>query len=229
MNIVLDCLCEFGFRRLSNKLGKPVVVNCVPGAGKTTLIRKVLSLSLDCVAFTTGEPDCISLTGNHIKRWEGHLIPGKVNILDEYQRLTTLPEGFDFIFGDPTQALHPNVLEPCFVSYYSHRFGSETAALLQRLGFEIQAEGEDQVIVGDLYKVDPIGTIICFQEEVCKLLKAHGLDFHGVSDIIGATYDTVTFYCSGPFNHSQAHLFLICLTRHRKKLLVLCPEGALCN
>lgn len=225
MEVVIDKLLDLGFERTLLPLREILVVNCVPGAGKTSFIRKLIQSDSNFEAFTTGKPDLPNLTGNHIAKWEGICNPDKITILDEYQRLTTYPEGVQVMFGDPTQCCNPLILAPHLTCFQTHRFGSETCNLLNSIGFPINSIKSDLVRIKDIYSEDLIGQVICCEPEVEKLLTAHCVEYLNCEEVIGQTFEVVTFVTANSISKANKQKHLICLTRHSKELLVLCPDG----
>lgn len=225
MNILLDKLVVFGFYRLSNKLSKPLVINCVPGAGKTSCISAILKESDLFEAFTLAEPELTSTTNRTIKKWLGNPSKEKITILDEYQRLPSVPDGVDVLFGDPTQSCNPLLLNPDFYCLDTKRFGEETCKLLRSLGFEIHSKLEDKLVIEDIFEGEPEGQVVCFHSEVIELLTSHNLDFKTPEQVLGQTFEVVTFITAEPFQKEESQLYLIALTRHKKLLKILAPQA----
>nr|UDF48724.1 triple gene block protein 1 [Cowpea mild mottle virus] len=225
MNELLDILSEYNFERLGHRLSEPIVINCVPGAGKTHLIRTLIESSDNFVAFTTGVPDAPNLTGKRIEHISKFKNSGKLVLLDEYQNLPTLPEGLFAVFGDPLQSKNPILLPANFISYKSRRFGKNTAQLLQALDFKVHSDLEDEVIIKDIFIGEPEGQIICFEQEVIDLLRAHNLDFLTPCSCQGESFEVVTFVTTGSVSPDNKHEHLICLSRHKAKLIILCPQS----
>nr|WMZ16809.1 hypothetical protein [Cowpea mild mottle virus] len=63
MNELISKLADKNYIRLGSKFGKPIVINCVPGAGKTTLIRELLAEHSCFAAFSTVRADQENLVG----------------------------------------------------------------------------------------------------------------------------------------------------------------------
>nr|UDF48718.1 triple gene block protein 1 [Cowpea mild mottle virus] len=225
MNELLAILSDYGFHRLGHRLSEPIVVNCVPGAGKTHLINKLLENSDNFEAYTTSSPGQVNLTGKRIKHISDFQVSNKLILIDEYQNLKEIPEGAFAIFGDPLQASKPLNLPADFVCYTSRRFGKDTAALLSLLGFRVQSDLEDEVVKEDIFLGEPEGQIICFETEVIDLLKAHNLEFLTPCTSQGKSFRTVTFITSGLITQENKHEHLICLSRHTSKLKILSPQA----
>ena len=133
MNELLSLLSKYNFTRLGHRLGDPIVINCVPGAGKTTLIRELLELNDSFVAFSTVRADPPNLSGKRIEKLPSDLPTGKYIIIDEYQNLTSLPPSTFAVFGDPFQTTTSLNLPASFIATKTHRFGKSTCALLRSL------------------------------------------------------------------------------------------------
>nr|ATG34135.1 triple gene block protein 1 [Potato virus M] len=224
MDVVVELLCKYKFERLHNKLAFPIVVHCVPGAGKSSLIRELLELDSRFCAYTAGVEDQPRLSGNWIKKWKGVAAEGKHLILDEYTLLTEVPQAFA-LFGDPIQSCTGSVRSADFVCSFSRRFGSATGSLLRELGWDIRSEGPDLVQVSDVFVKEPEGVVVYFEEEVGCLLKAHSVEAFSLSEIVGQTFEVVTFVTSenSPvINRAAAYQ---CMTRHRVALHILCPNA----
>lgn len=225
MNNLFDILRDFGFIRTSLNLNGVIVINCVPGAGKTSLIRKIVSENPFIEAYTAGIADTPNLSGNFIRKWEGRSEENKFTILDEYQLLDKEPEGVNALFGDPLQSLRGFTLCAHWIQDKSQRIGKEGALLLRELGFQITSELQDKVVIEDIYRGEPEGQIICCEEDVEQLLIRHKAKFLNLCEIIGKTFEVVTFVTSNRFDQGNRVKHFICLSRHKSKLLILCPEG----
>nr|UXX34116.1 triple gene block protein 1 [Jasmine virus C] len=225
MELLLNKLASFGFTRIGSSLRLPIVVHCVPGAGKSSLIRAILEESTELRAYTFGQADQPNLIGNYIRPFTSDSILDQRTIIDEYTLSPQPIQSVLALFGDPCQPGVDQGLVANFLGNFSRRFGSNTAALLQKLGFNVRAEGEDTVQVLDIFKAEPTGVIICFEQEVQKLLCAHNLEYHTIQEIQGSTFQEVSFIVSGPFQIERAREHFLCLTRHRRTLNILCPNA----
>nr|QIJ97115.1 Triple gene block protein 1 [Cowpea mild mottle virus] len=225
MNELISKLADNNYIRLGSRLGSPIVINCVPGAGKTTLIRELIKESSNFAAFSTVRADQENLIGRKIEKFTGELPKDKLVILDEYQNLSTIPKGVFAVFGDPLQSCKPSFLEADFISFKSYRFGKSTAKLLKTLGFKVETDKEDIVSIENIFEGEPVGQVICFEEEVVTLLRNHSVEFLEPKDLQGLTFETVTFITTGSVTEANKHFHLICLTRHSNSLKVLSPEA----
>ncbi|QCG75823.1 TGB1 [Sweet potato virus F] len=206
---------------------KPIVVNCVPGSGKSSFIRELIKVDSRFRAYTGGEPDFQSLTGRYLQKFEGEVDPHFINILDEYQVVGQEHYSkFAAIFGDPLQEI-PRALYPqaTFVCNFTRRFGRETAEYLRRLGVDITSEREDKLTIEHIFSGKISGIVIAFEEVIIKLLNAHGCEFRRPQEVRGETFDKVTFICTGRrARECERHLVYIALTRHRELLQILTAD-----
>jgi GTPase SAR1 family protein len=225
MDVLVDLLCKYKFERVASCLSLPIVVHSVPGAGKTSLIRELISVDSRFSAYTFGKADKPNLTGAYIRSAEGTLEEQEFAIFDEYIA-GDHPSWAFAVFADPSQGGKAPTLRAQFVKRESHRFGSNTAVLLRELGFDIIARGEDSVEIADIYTKDPEGVVIYYEREVGNLISAHGIDSHCILSIRGQTFDTVTFITGKNSPAIDSTLSFQCLTRHRKRLLILCPDAS---
>jgi hypothetical protein len=224
MDVLVELLYKYKFERLHNKLELPVVVHCVPGAGKSSLIRELLELDSRFSAYTAGVEDQPRLSGNWIRKWTGAATEGKYLVLDEYTLLTEVPGAFA-LFGDPIQSNADSVRSADFVCTFSRRFGSATGSLLKELGWDIQSEGPDLVQVSDIFVREPEGVVVYFEEEVGCLLRAHSVEAFNLSEIVGQTFEVVTFVTSENSPRINRAAAYQCMTRHRVALHILCPDA----
>lgn len=225
MDVLVNLAKNFGFHRVCTTLNKPIVFHCVPGAGKSTLIRECCRADSRFVAVTLGKEDERDLTGVGITKYSGSIPDCEYPILDEYTLAESLSEGWFAVFGDPIQAANRVVLRAHFTCNLSRRFGRCTAQFLRELGFDVVAEGEDIVQISGIYVEDPRDKIIYYEPEVGCLLKSHSVEASHITEVIGQTFDSVTFVTASehPADRSSAYQ---CLTRHRKSLLILAPNAS---
>ncbi|CAJ43606.1 Triple Gene Block protein 1 [Narcissus common latent virus] len=224
MDVLVNLLNKYGLVRLSSKLVLPIVVHCVPGAGKSTLIRELLACDSRFVAYTGGLGDPAHITGKWIQRWQGDYDRTKNLVLDEYTLIEDVPGAFA-LFGDPIQVNTTSVKPADFICYTSRRFGSATSTLLKALGWPVEASGNDLVQIHHIYSFEPTGVVIYFEEEIGCLLREHCVAALGLEEIRGKTFDTVTFVTSENSPLISREAAYQCLTRHRLALHILCPNA----
>nr|ACV31389.1 triple gene block protein 1 [Ligustrum necrotic ringspot virus] len=223
MDVLVSVLAKYKFERLSCSISPPIVVHSVPGAGKSSLIREIIQKDSRFQAYTYGEADPEHLSEFGIQKFSESL-SGEFILLDEYLG-GPVPDGVFAVFADPLQGGPGRPLRAHFIKKVSHRFGRATAQLLRDLNFEVEATNDDVVQVSGLYETDPRDTIIYCETEIGNLLKAHSVEAYCVSEIRGKTFESVTFVTSENSPRDRALAFQ-CLTRHRKSLLILCPDAS---
>nr|WBW48282.1 triple gene block 1 [Chrysanthemum virus R] len=225
MDVLVNLAKKFGFHRVCTTLNKPLVFHCVPGAGKSTLIRDCCRSDSRFIAVTLGKEDERDLTGVGIAKYSGSIPDCEFPLLDEYTLAESLSEGWFAVFGDPIQATNRVVLRAHFTCNLSRRFGSCTAQFLRELGFDVVAEGEDKIQISGIYAEDPRDKIIFYEPEVGCLLRSHSIEASHIKEVVGQTFDSVTFVTASehPVDRSSAYQ---CLTRHRKCLLILAPNAS---
>jgi hypothetical protein len=225
MDVLVSYLDKYNFTRLSNQLTLPIVIHSVPGAGKTSLIRDLIAADSRFKAYTYGKADEPNVRGAYIQAADEHLVEEEFTIFDEYIA-GKHPSWAFAVFADPSQGGGATVLRAHFVKIHSHRFGAATSTLLRSLGYDISATGEDTVEIADIYSKDPEGTVIFHEEVIGALLKNHGVECYCIKEVRGQTFEKVTFVTSEPGPIVDRTLSFQCLTRHRRHLLILCPDAS---
>lgn len=220
MNNLVKALSAFEFVGVFCVLKFPVVVHSVPGSGKSSLIRELISEDEAFVAFTAGVPDSPNLTGRYIKPYApGCAVQGKINILDEYLSVSDT-SGFDVLFSDPYQNVSiPR--EAHFIKTKTCRFGTNTCKYLQSFGFNVCSDGVDKVVIGSPFELEVEGVLICFGKEAVDLAVAHNSDFKLPCEVRGSTFDVVTLLKSRDPTSEDKHWFYVAATRHRSKLIIM--------
>lgn len=224
MDVLVNLAKKYNFNRVSTTLNKPIVFHCVPGAGKSSLIRECCRTDSRFAAVTLGAEDERDLSGVSISKYKGEVPPCDYPLLDEYTLAEDLEEGWFAIFGDPIQANNRVVLRAHFTCNLSKRFGKCTAQFLRELGFDVIAEGDDLVQIAGVYEEDPRDTVIYYECEVGRLLRSHSVEAKHISEIAGKTFESVTFVTASNHPTERASAYQ-CLTRHRKSLLILAPNA----
>lgn len=224
MDVFIRKLSDLKFSRVQSSVRPPIVIHCVPGAGKSSCIRSLIREDSRFIAFTLGVPDSPHISGTYIRALPDSLPQDKFVLLDEYTLGESIPQGVFAVFGDPCQSPTGFCLPADFLGKVSKRFGVNTAALLRSFNFEVEATGEDEVIIEDIFSGELVGTVIYHEEEIGCLLARHSVEASSISDIQGKTFDIVTFVtaCNAPEDRVRDFQ---CLTRHRKILKILCPDA----
>lgn len=226
MDVLVDLLNKYGFKRVNSGLSIPIIVHCVPGAGKSSCIRELIQSDSRFKAYTLGIEDPQNLQGVRIEKYKGQTEENRLNILDEYTLEPTDLSKFYVCFGDPIQTDCATVRPADFICNESKRFGKSTAQFLRDLGFDVTSKKEDSVQIAGIYEVDPRGTVIYYEDEIGCLLRRHLVEAYHIKEIIGKTFDSVTFVTShNGIDHEGRAASFQCLSRHRKNLLILCPNA----
>lgn len=226
MEILLSNILDAGFKRtklpLTNK--ELIVVHAVAGAGKSTLIRRILENLPEAQAYTYGAADPQTLSGRRIKSiTDRPAVPGPLDIIDEY--LGGGYEGARVVFCDPYQ-YQGNALEAHFILNHSRRFGRNTARLLRSLEFDVESDREDVLLTTDIWQEEIQGNIIAYEPEVATWVAAHGAKCLIPEEIRGKTFQEATVVCTDLQLCCQElrHLLYVALTRHRTKLIIASQE-----
>lgn len=228
MDVLVKRLLESNYKRHSVNSRGYLVVSCVPGAGKSTFIRELLSCDSRFIACTFGVPDQINNSGNRILspdsigNYEGFYL-----ICDEFQEGDWKSVKACCYFGDLEQSpTDQGNIKPDFTLTKTLRFGSSTCALLQRFGFDITSDKTDEVQINGTDNALIHPNIIAIGEQAERLLCYYGLLFKKPSEVRGLTFDRVTLVTD--YNTIPTTLrseFYIALTRHRLQLEIVCPDA----
>lgn len=229
MDIVLAELEKSGFQRIARVNRGALVVHCVPGAGKSSLIRRLLDRSTIFTAYTFGVADPVNLSGRRIlpaKEYRGQSTTDFI-IVDEYTEGDWEALNPRVIFGDPCQThSENNYLLADFVCFKTQRFGQQTCNLLRSFGFAIESDLKDEVVITRAVGSEIVGELIVGDCEAATFAEFHGAEFKRVNDIRGSTFPEVTFLTSyESIPDSLRADFYLCLTRHRTKLRILTPDA----
>ncbi|QOL02531.1 TGB1 [Rose virus B] len=229
MDIVLSELEAAGFLRVARINRGALVVHCVPGAGKSSLIRRLLERSTIFVAYTFGVPDPVNLTGRRILSASDFSPPSASDfiLVDEYTEGDWESLCPRVIFGDPCQSIKVQTsLIADFVCNRTRRFGDSTCKLLRSFGFDIHSDLEDCVTIKSAVGSDYSGELIVGDKEAAEFATSHGADFKNFCSVRGSTFKEVTLLTSFESIPDELRAqFYICLTRHQEKLTILVPDA----
>lgn len=229
MDVFINNLLECGFRRNKIVFDLPIVVLAVPGAGKTSSIRRLLREDSRFEAWTFGVADHHNCSGRFIKgiTEDSKPDPGKFIVIDEFQRGDWEKFKPFAIFGDIAQLMlkSSTAFESVFSKCSSHRVPLPVVKLLQELDFEITSEREGVLEIKALLGSEPEGVVTCFETEVCEFLDYNRIDHKSPADVIGLEFPTVTLVISGKSAVGVRRAeFYICCTRTTGKLLIITPD-----
>nr|QQG34648.1 TGB1 [Cymodocea nodosa foveavirus 1] len=224
MNDILNSLSDLV--RTNLELTQPIVIHCAAGSGKTTLIKKIVKTKRGLFkAYTTSNNTSRDYESHIIQKYNPELEYDNNCILDEYPILNKEELiKFGAIFCDPLQ-YHCTQFQAHYIQNRSHRLGVQTCNLLQSINKDIIGYKEDKVIIEDIFTGEPEGVIVCFEEEIVELLRAHQADFSFYEEIIGKEFETVTLVTTKQIEELTDHKSYICLTRHKNTLKILKPNA----
>lgn len=228
MDVLFNVLELCGFTRSSIRVGNPVVILAVPGAGKTTFLRRLLLEDTRFVGCTFGIPDPHGVTGRHIldARTLGPVEEGKLVLVDEFQRGDYKALNPYAILGDVAQfCLAPNlVIEANWFKSSSHRVPSVVCDLLNTLGFSITGSSVGELHILGLFESDLRGTVITYEPEICQLLTDHACEHTSLEACAGVEFEEVSLLLNGPvIPASDRAKFYLAATRASKVLNIFLP------
>ncbi|UVJ49774.1 TGB1 [Rose virus C] len=227
MDVLLSVLARSNFIESNRFESKPFVFHCVPGAGKSTLIRELLSLDERFVAITFGKPDHPNLSGRFIQSSgvDKKVLEGKLVLIDEYNCGPYWEFKAFAVFGDPLQKVS-KTLRANYINFETKRFGQSTCALLNSLGFEVTSNKEDVVEIAEIIGGEPEGLVVAVESEAVDIVRDSGYECYCIEELRGITAEVVTFVAASnkPPPELREEIF-VALTRHRSKLLILAPDA----
>jgi len=227
MDFILKRLVAKDFVRVCNKFSEIIVVNCVPGFGKTTFIKELLAEREDFEAYTFGAPELANLTGKYIKSaclYKELHCEGKKVIVDEYTEGDFKELHPVLIFGDPQQSVHLQRIDCNFIGKCTKRFGKNIAIGLTDLGFEISSNFEGgEFAHKNLFEGTLKGQVIAVGSEISQLLRDHCAEFKEATQVRGSTFETVTVCAitAKAQDRKTACELYVALTRATKSLTLL--------
>lgn len=229
MDVLFSCLVSCGFTRSSVLVSRPIVVLAVPGAGKTTALRRLLSIDTRFQVYTFGTPDFPSVTGRHIRSVAEGIREDscEYTIVDEFQRGDYKSLNPFAVFGDVSQFYKAeNLCIPAnWFKSHSHRVPLVVCKFLQQLGFSIEGSAPGTLRFAKVFESELEGTIISFDREVHELLSRHSCEHKAVDDCVGKEFEVVTLILScAEIQDQDKAKFYCAVTRARRSLLILIPE-----
>nr|AEA48969.1 TGB1 [Pea streak virus] len=229
MEVSLNNLLECGFHRNIVAFDLPIIVLAVPGAGKTSCIRRLLREDSRFEAWTFGVADHHNCSGRFIRGITEDSKPtgGDFIIVDEFQRGDWKSFKPFAILGDIAQLmLKTNVkFSSAFSKCSSHRVPLPVVKLLQEFDFEIAGERAGLLEIKSLLGAEPEGVVVCFEREVCDFLDYNQVEHKSPNDIVGLEFPIVSLIISGKdIIGRQGAEFYVCCTRASDKLLIITPN-----
>nr|DAC85623.1 TPA_asm: triple gene block protein 1 [Date palm-associated virus A] len=219
MNKFEKRLVDSGFVRTSLPSSSPLVVHAVPGSGKTSLLRKLITEEPTFCCFTCGQPDPPNLSGNYIhKYFQGCYRSDKFCILDEYLLADDISH-FDIVLSDPLQCRKHQILGAHYIKRESHRVPRSVCDFLRNLGFEIESSCEGTLSINNFFsEVDLSAVSVCIQKEVFDFCKQQNLICKFPSEVQGLEFEKVNIFVDNSSEELKSTEFYTVATRASKNL-----------
>nr|QED43306.1 TGB1 [Garlic virus C] len=223
--LLLQLLDNANFSRTATPITDTIIVHGVPGCGKSTLIKDLVTKH-STIAYTLGVPYGRSLihTGiNHISRIDHNIQKFETRILDEYQLGNEEDvKDFTLLFGDPFQGTFQ--LQAHFIKRLSHRVPRQICHYLESLDYDIVGETEGEINFPPIYATNstgPIGTVLHLGPVSRQLTRTFGICSKLPTEVQGLEFEEVTLVYHSSELQANRELFFVAVTRARRLLNVL--------
>lgn len=219
-------LLSSGFKRTSQAFTLPLIIHGVPGCGKSTFIKSLLS-NADVQARTIGPPYGRSLTTAGVTTYQPHEhLTCSIRILDEYQHLPEAPTAFNVLVGDPFQGVQQ--LNPHYFKELSHRVPRPITSFLTSRDYQISGE-----LPGKLVTSSPFSCPAeLFLESDCilhlgpvsrDLTQQHSLATKCPKEVVGLEFDKVALIYHSSELQNRSDFYIAC-TRAKQQLFLLSDQ-----
>lgn len=223
----LDSLLTLsGFKRTEVPFTLPLIVHGVPGCGKSTFIRSLLT-NIHVQARTCGPPYGRSLLTPGVTPYQSQeLLQSPIRILDEYQHLGAIPAEFNVLFGDPFQGQLQ--AEPHYFKEYSHRVPKPIATFLSQRDYQISSELPGTLLTASPFSCDQH----TFLDSHCilhlgpiskELAENHYLPTRCPKEVAGLEFNKVTLIYHSSELSDRSSFYIAC-TRSSQTLILLSDE-----
>lgn len=221
---IVDAFLQAGFSKTTTPASLPLICHGVPGCGKSTVIRGLLTLP-DVAARTCGQPYGATLvTAGVLPADPSNLPRARHRILDEYQLAdAALIDHFTILVGDPFQG--PLRKEPHLVKATSHRVPRPVCDWLRAQDFQILGTTPGRLDTSSPYTLPKDSaalraTVIHLGQASAKLASSHRLPSICVSQAQGLEWEHVTLIAHSSEFRDRVGLY-VAATRACTTLTVL--------
>nr|AEV51806.1 TGB1 [Garlic virus B] len=226
-SLLIQLLTNCGFQRTTVPLEELIVIHGVPGCGKSTLIKTLITHQ-SVVAYTLGIPYGKTLAHPGIQRPTNILgiQEAETRILDEYQLGSKVDlEPFNVLIGDPFQG--HSTYRAHFVKTFSHRVPRPVCEFLNSLGYDIQGDREGNLEFVPVFQNNskgPKGVVIHLGPISCQLTRIHRVPSKTPSEVQGLEFKEVTLVFHSNELPGNSEAFFIAATRANECLNIITDQ-----